>query len=206
MNKSAIKDLSSNALEIALDGTLDNGILKDIPIFGSAIKIAELTMSIRDHFFLKKLGRFIYQLDELTEADKEAISQFSKSPDSEKISSKLIQVIDNITDVEKADLIGKLFISYCSGKIDKSNFLRSVDTIHNYFIEDLKRFVFQSNIWFCTFEDLESQNLESLVGSPLIKEQLIDRQDLIRSGREDEVGITNYENSSFGEIFKNALK
>jgi hypothetical protein len=205
LNKSAIKDLSSNALEIALDGNLDNGILKDIPIFGSAIKIAELTMSIRDHFFLKKLARFIYQLNELTEADKETISQFSKSPDSEKISSKLIQVIDNITDIEKADLIGKLFISYCSGKIDKSNFLRSVDTIHNYFIEDLNSFLFQSNIWFCTFEDLERQNLESLVGSPLIKEQLIDRQDLIRSGREDEVGITNYENSSFGETFKSAL-
>jgi hypothetical protein len=83
--------------------------------------------------------------------------------------------------------------------------LRSVDTIHNYFIEDLNRFLFQSNIWFCTFEDLERQNLESLVGSPLIKEQLIDRQGLIRSGREDEVGITNYENSSFGEIFKSAL-
>jgi hypothetical protein len=60
LNKSAIKDLSSNALEIALDGNLDNGILKDIPIFGSAIKIAELTMSIRDHFFLKNLlGLFI---------------------------------------------------------------------------------------------------------------------------------------------------
>jgi len=205
LNKSAIKDLSSNALEIALDGNLDNGILKDIPLFGSAIKVAELTMSIRDHFFLKKLSRFIYQLDALNETDKESIHHFSKSPDSEKISSKLIQVIDNVTDIEKADLIGKLFISFCSGKIDKSNFLRAVDTIHNYFIEDIKRFIFKSNVWFCTFEDLEQQNIESLVGSPLIKEQLIDRQDLIRSGREDEVGITNYENSNFGEIFKQAL-
>ena len=205
MNKSAINDLSSNALEIALDGNLDNGILKDIPIFGSAIKVAELTMSIRDHFFLKKLGRFIYQLDDLTEAEKETISKFSKSPDSEKISNKLIQVIDNVTDVEKADLIGKLFISYCSGKIDKSNFLRSVDTIHNYFLEDLQRFIYGSNVWFDTFEDLEHQNLESLVGSPLLKEQIIDRQELIRSGREDDIGITNYENSNFGEIFKHAL-
>ncbi|WP_038176324.1 hypothetical protein [Vibrio pacinii] len=205
MNKGAIKDLSSNALELALDSNLDNGILKDIPVFGSAIKVAELTMSIRDHFFLKKLSRFIYQLDGLTEDDKEAIRHFSKSSDSEKISSKLIQVIDNVTDIEKADLIGKLFVSFCTGKIDKSNFLRSVDTIQNYFIEDLNRFLCGSNIWFSTFEDLESQNLEGLVASPLIKEQFIDRQDLIRSGREDEIDITNYEQSRFGEIFKNAL-
>ncbi|MGV2990628.1 hypothetical protein ACE1OE_23710 [Vibrio sp. E150_011] len=205
MNKDAIKELSSNALDIALDANLDEGILKDIPIFGSVIKVAELTMSIRDYFFLKKLGRFIYQLDSLTETDKETIHQFSKSPDSEKIASKVIQVIDNVTDIEKADLIGKLFASFCTGKIDRPNFLRSVDTIHNYFIEDLNRYLYESNVWFETFEDLEMRNLESLVGSPLIKEQLIDPQELTLSGREDEIGITKYENSSFGEIFKKAL-
>jgi len=205
LNKGAIKDLSSNALEVALDSGLENGILKDIPIFGTAIKVAELTMSIRDHFFLQKLSKFIFQIENLSEKEKSAINDFSRSPDNEKISNKIIQVIDNVTDIEKAELIGKLFTSYCSGKINKSNFLRAVDTIHSYFIEDILQFISASNLWFCTYEDLERQNLENLVGSPLIKEQILDRQEMISDGRENEIGITNYENSNFGEIFKKAL-
>ncbi|PKH05963.1 hypothetical protein [Moritella sp. Urea-trap-13] len=205
MNKSAVKDLSANALEVALDNGLENGILKDIPVFGTAIKVAELTMSIRDHFFLQKLSKFIFKLESLSDKEKSAINDFSRSPDSEKISNKIIQVIDNVTDIEKAELISILFISYCSGEINKSNFLRSVDTIHNYFIDDITEFVSASNLWFYTYEDLEQQNLENLVGSPLIREQFMDRQDLIRSGRESEIGITNYENSKFGEIFRKAL-
>ncbi len=202
MSKGAIKELSSNALEIVLDDNLDNGILKDIPFFGSAVKIAELTMSIRDHFFLKKLSRFIYQLSDLSEADKETIKNFSKSPDSEIISNKLIQVIDNVTDIEKSDLIGKLFISFCSGKINKSNFLRAIDTIHHYFLEDLKSFIYHSHCLDSTYEDLEYYKIESLISSPLIKEMYIDRNYLIRNGREDEIDTTKYEYSNFGSVFK----
>ncbi len=205
MSKNAIKELSSNALEVVLDSNLDSGILKDIPIFGSAIKIAELTKSIRDHFFLRKLSCFIYQLDELSEKDRDAVLSFSSTDDSEKVADKIIQVIDNVTDIEKAKLIGILFATYCKGAIDKSNFLRSVDTVQNYFLDDINNFISSDGITFCTFDDLEYRKVEMLVGSQLIKEQYIKQNELIRLGHDSDLDITYYEDSNFGRIFRKAL-
>ncbi|ACV26793.1 hypothetical protein [Kangiella koreensis] len=207
MNKSAIKELSSDALEVALDSNLGSGILRDIPIFGSAVKVAELTMSIRDRFFLKKLGCFIYQLDELSKKDKDAVLSFSKTDDSEKVANKIIQVIDNVTDVEKTELIGKLFAAYCKRSIDKPSFLRAVDTVQHYFLDDINNFISIDNIHLFTFYDLESRKVDMLVGSQLIKEQYIKQNELIRMGYDSsELDITYFEDSQFGRIFREALK
>jgi len=206
VSKDAIKELSSNALEVALDSNLDSGILKDIPIFGSVIKMAEVTNSIRDYFFFKKLSCFIYQLDGLSGKDRDDILSFSNTDDSEKVADKIIQVIDNVTDIEKAKLIGILFAAYCKGSIDKSNFLRSVDTVQHYFLDDINNFISTDGIYFFTFQDLEYRKIEMLIGSQLIKQQYITQNELIRLGHDSDLDITYYEDSNFGRIFRKALK
>lgn len=69
--KSIAKSSNSHNLvdkvgETALDAVLDDGVLKDIPIIGTALSLYKAGDSIRANLFAKKILAFLYEIEELS--------------------------------------------------------------------------------------------------------------------------------------------
>src|SRR5262245_36123802 len=60
----------SDILEFTIDQLLDDGLLKDFPVVGTAIKLAGIGKSIRDRLFLAKLHRFLSALPQIKDEEK----------------------------------------------------------------------------------------------------------------------------------------
>jgi len=54
-----LQDSTAALAEVVLDSTLDSGVLKDIPIIGTALALTRATLVIRDRLFLNKLLHFL---------------------------------------------------------------------------------------------------------------------------------------------------
>jgi hypothetical protein len=54
-----VVDLGADLFEVAVDTLTDSGVLKDIPVLGSAVKIAVIGKTIHDRIFLTKIHRFL---------------------------------------------------------------------------------------------------------------------------------------------------
>lgn len=53
------RDLLTEAVDIGLDGALDPGLLRDLPVIGWFVKGADVAAAIRDRFFAKKVLGFV---------------------------------------------------------------------------------------------------------------------------------------------------
>jgi len=54
--------LTKDYAELAIDGIMDDGALKDIPIVGTVIGMIKFGNSINKHFYVKKLYKFLFQI------------------------------------------------------------------------------------------------------------------------------------------------
>jgi hypothetical protein len=64
MNKD-LQEVAIDLSEVALGSLTDNEIVKDIPVIGTFLRLARVTMSIPDRIFAKKLERFISVIDSI---------------------------------------------------------------------------------------------------------------------------------------------
>lgn len=129
--------------ETAIDAVLDEGVLKEIPLFGSLFGLAKATMSIQDKLFTKKILTFLLQLKN-TDKDsrRKQIEKIDSDPEYKtKVGEKLLYIIEKCEDNEKAIYLGQLFHYYIEEKIVYEDFLRASKCIELTFIFDLKRFI-----------------------------------------------------------------
>lgn len=206
MSKKAVSELTINATELLIDQLSKNPLVKDIPIVNTIIKCLEIGVSVRDHFFAQKLALFLECTKSVSESDYGKIKKFASNKSSSVITSKILQVIDAQTDNEKAEIIAVLFLGYIDKKLTTSEFKRALDTVNYQFLDDILAYV---NIWSIsdyTFHELNSDGISSLINSSLFQTVEQDNRNLIADGRENEVGITKYEDSDFGEKFRAAFK
>jgi hypothetical protein len=49
-----LKEIIVDISEILADNLLEDGILKEIPIIGTILKLGKFTLNIKDHLFIKK--------------------------------------------------------------------------------------------------------------------------------------------------------
>jgi len=71
-----LESLVTDFSEIAVDQLSDiDGVLKDVPIFGSIIKVIKLGFSIKDIVFLKKLSRFLWHLRDVPHGKRAELTQ-----------------------------------------------------------------------------------------------------------------------------------
>lgn len=204
---------SSNRLLSTISETLyevliasdKEGLIGDIPIFGSFYKAAKVSKSVSDRLFLLKLATFIEDINSLTDKDLTCIKDTLESESNSDLAEKLLLVIDNLTETEKSKYMAQALTLYSRSELTKSHFLRSLDLIQKMYIGDLNAYAESHWILNCSSEDLESMDLNSLIGTPILKVQNIDPKELRADGRESEIGITKFEETRFGKIFRDVL-
>ena len=139
-DKGAI-DLVSDYSELALDGLLSDGPLKDVPVIGTVIKIAKVGIGVRDHVFLKKVASFLRPLKDISDHERdnfrsriEADEEFSST-----VGEKLILLLERADDMKKPALIGKAFAAYLRKELDFEQFTRMAAGIDRALMPDLAK-------------------------------------------------------------------
>jgi hypothetical protein len=135
----AIKDLSPEILETTLDLLTDSEVLKEIPIFGLGFKSYSLYQNITEAFFVKKLLKFLYELKEVSFQERQKfIDELESKNETKKAGEKLLVTLNRLNDIEKAEVIGKLFKKTILGEIEFEDFNRLSHIIDNSYINDIK--------------------------------------------------------------------
>lgn len=137
--RSSITDLATSFGEVAVDAMMEQGVLRDIPILGSAVGIARASRGVRDALFLTKLQGVIENFEGLSDADKQEMrTRLERDEERERIGQQLVFVLERADDLNKAKLIGKCLKVYLEGKIDSDMLLRFWHAIDRCFLNDLK--------------------------------------------------------------------
>lgn len=178
--------LSGDISEAVIDSILKDGLLKEIPIIGTVVGLFKVGISFRDRNYLKKIYKFLFELKDISQKDREEFSK-SISASSKKVNDffeKLLYLIDRLDDIEKAEIVGKLFSSLIKEKIKVDDFLRIASMIDKAFIGDLKYLDFRygDDKKMTKEERLQYfRNIdESLIKTSLINEGLLDLEEIPR--------------------------
>ena len=145
---SNLAEINADLYEVLIDSFLKDGIVKDIPIIGTILKLSKFSMSLKEHLFLKKIIYFISELKDISPKDRnKMISELDESKVHRiKVGEKLIYIIDKCEDHVSIEYVAKFFKSSLLNKISYSDFLRCTSIIQNIFIEDFECFVKSENL------------------------------------------------------------
>jgi len=141
IKKSNASELSGEIVEFSVDQLLDEGLLKDIPWVGWIFKAKNIYTTISDQLFFAKIMSFLISIDETSEEEK---LNFSKKVENDlkfknKVGSTLLLALEKINDIEKPQLLAKVFTSFLKNYIDFNEFHLLTDSINTAFIDDLRK-------------------------------------------------------------------
>jgi hypothetical protein len=137
-----IKEIAIDFSELALDSLTDDGILKDLPVIGTLVRIAKATRSMSDFIFANKIKRFIEASEQMPFEKKEQFRAIldAKPELRQKAGEVVVMALNSADDLKKAGIIGKLFSHFILNEIDFETLRRLLVAVNRAFIDDLLNF------------------------------------------------------------------
>lgn len=125
IGSSSIKELSTELVEAILDQSIDDGIVKDIPIFGSLSKLKTAFGAVRDHIFTKKVAHFLLALSKVPEEQRSKfLISVAKRGEERKVGETLLVLIDRLDNYDRAELLAKVFAFFINERLSMDEFRR----------------------------------------------------------------------------------
>ena len=112
---------------------------KDIPYFGSLIKLGKVGLSFRDWQFTRRLARFLIEADDIEEQKKIAFYSSLSEKDNERISLYLINLLNAAEEEDKAAIMGQIYRARLLREIDNDQMLRLCSIVTRAFLADLQK-------------------------------------------------------------------
>jgi hypothetical protein len=140
IGNSEISDITTEAWDLAIDTFLEDGVLKDIPVIGWAVKALKARQSVRDALFLKKIVMFLIAASEISAEEKEnfTIKINQDKNYRQKVGENLLLLIDRHERIEKSLLLGRLFAAHIKNELSHEQFMRLSTALDRSVIEDLE--------------------------------------------------------------------
>lgn len=139
IKQSDLTSLSKDYGEMLIDSSLNDGMLKDIPMIGTLVGVINFGNSVNQIITTKKLYKFLSQLKDIPE--KKRLKKINKINSSKKYQSsvgeQLFELLDKVESDGKPEILGKIFAAYIEEKIDYQTFLKISHIIKNVFYYDL---------------------------------------------------------------------
>lgn len=132
-------ELAADLLEPAVDALLSNGVLKDIPVLGTAVKLASIGRSISDRIFLAKIQRFLAGLgaEDTPGSRKFAEELESGDADAHRTAATVLLAIHQMDDLEKGPILSAVFSAFLRGELSKAGLRRAVAGINAALADDV---------------------------------------------------------------------
>ncbi|NTV47317.1 MAG: hypothetical protein HGB11_12540 [Chlorobiales bacterium] len=137
LDKSGLKDRGVDFLEVGLDSVLKEGVLKDIPILGALVSISKAAISVKDMLFLRKIWRFLQNVDDIQEKDRTKFISELSSEEKQNLGEKILLLLDRHENFYKSELLAKITAAYIQKEIQKETFDRLCNALDRLFIDDL---------------------------------------------------------------------
>lgn len=130
-------------IEVAVDAATANDVIASIPVIGTAFKICKGIDDLRSRAFAAKLDRFVSDPSLTSAAAKEAIAQkVQGSPEeARKVGETLFLVLDRFIDLDKPELLAKVFVAYLDNIVSATDLQRLAQAIDLAFSGDLRQLV-----------------------------------------------------------------
>lgn len=134
------RDLLTEAVDLGLDGALDPGLLRDLPVIGWFVKGADVAAAIRDRLFAKKLLGFVAGTNSASAgATKKFVDDLSEPKERRRAGEMLLGLIERHERVEKSFVLGRLLASRINGLVDGARFMELASALDRATIEELRR-------------------------------------------------------------------
>jgi len=139
IKNSDLPSLAKDYAELAIDGIMDDGILKDLPLVGSLIGVMKFSNSVNKHLATKKLYKFLYELHSIPlEKRVKKIDEINSSKKYQSsVGEMIFELLDRIESDGKPEIIGKLFCAVIEEKIEYQTYLRLAHIVNRIFYYDL---------------------------------------------------------------------
>ncbi len=137
---SDLLSLSKDFTEVAVDGIMDDGVLKDLPLVGGVVGVIKFGNSINKFLAAKKIYKFLFELHDIPENKR--VKKIDEINGSKKYQSSvgemIFELLDRIDSDGKPEIIGKLFAAVIEEKIDYRTYLKCAHIVKNIFYYDLE--------------------------------------------------------------------
>lgn len=189
-----LADISEDITEVILDSLLDEGVLKDLPVVGTIVKVFKGAMNIRDRVFVAKVDRFLFQVSKIP-LEKRLLFKEKLNADEKlrrKLGLTLTLLLDRLDDIEKPDFVAWCFSAYLNDNITYETFRRIASAIDIAFLDDLKAI--------CR-DDIDLDTDGTIYLSNLSKTPLVDFKGGGVHGTWNNLGAIFYSLSPLGQSF-----
>jgi hypothetical protein len=139
----------------------------NIPFVGPMFQMARAANSIRDRTLAAKIRRF---LEPLTEVSQEERDKFKKrlmqdQAETRRVGENLFLVVDRLTDLDKAKILGCLFVAFLNDQLTATDLRRMAQAVDISFVDDLAKLIESEG----EMDQSEELWLKSLVPSGLVE-------------------------------------
>lgn len=191
-------DLVDKLGEVALDSLIDGGILRDIPIIGTAISIYKAGNDIAAHIFAKKIVSFLSEVEKISPQKRKDFFERLPNPENgESIGETLLLILDKVDSYNLAKMLGKAFRLLAEGKLTKHLYeihVHAIKQLNPYLISQIKQFY--SNDTFYAIDPLAAVALSNcgLVKITILSTINKDTQEINTRPQKTELGKMFYVN------------
>lgn len=138
----------SELAEIGLDNIMEDGILKEIPFFSTAISLYKIGNSVKDRYNLKKMAIFFDDLNRGISSEDKRIEYQRKIQADEKSRNQQIEylyvLIDRYVSYEKPQMLSKLYLAYLDEKITWNEVVMYAEVIDRFVLLDYETLMHSS--------------------------------------------------------------
>ncbi|MBA4682473.1 hypothetical protein DP090_024105 [Pseudomonas sp. MDMC216] len=191
-------DLIDKLGEAAIDSLIDSGVLRDIPIIGTAISIYKAGNEISAHIFAKKIACFLSEVEKTS--TQERLDFFASLPEAEgedSVGETLILILEKLDSYTLAKMLGKAFRLLAEGKLSKQTYeiyVHAIKQLNPYLISQIKQLYAHESI-----SAIDSLAAVALSNSGIVKIAILstidkNTQEIITSPQKTAFGRSFYEN------------
>ena len=134
--------MATDLMEVGLDAIMEDGLIKDIPIFSTAISLYKIGQSIKDRHQLRKMAAFVAALNDGIADDKQREYYKNAVKDDPKRRNKELEyiliLIDRYIHLDKAENLAKLYLAYFDKKINWVVFCQYAEVLDRFLPEDFQ--------------------------------------------------------------------
>lgn len=162
--KSAIKskhsaDLTTKLGEVALDTLLTPGLLREIPVIGTAIGLFKAGNDIAAYFFARKISLFLNEVESVSPEERQAFFEEKCGEEgADEIGEATLLLLEKADNVVLAKYLGRAFALMLKGTISRYAF-----DIYAFTIRDLNPYLIQQLTQIYAYEGVSAFDVPAAV-------------------------------------------
>lgn len=167
ITSSEISNLVGDFGEMGIDSLINDESIKKIPVVSWFVSFYKSGITIRDRILLKKIVRFLLNLNDISQFEKTKFIQEvnTNSAFKKRVVENLLIVLDKLDETEKSELLAKIFSKYISREISFEEWLKFSNIVEKALLFQLKNL---PNYYSNNLEEIDEPTLQELYSLGLL--------------------------------------